>query len=356
MKVCILGDGLTTLVLAKALVNQGINVHLFSDLKIRKVNKNRTVGITRDNVKFFNENILNIQKLLWDINKIEIFTENLNQEKILNFENKKKLFSTIRNYELLSSLKKELNKNKLFKTKKIFNNFLQIQGNYNLIINCDYKNKISKKFFYKRIDKNYNSFAHTTIVKHDKIEDNNTAYQYFTKRGPLAFLPISKNETSIVYSVKGSKDVNLDYFIKKFNTKFRINKINKHSRFELKSISLRSYYHKNILAFGDLLHRVHPLAGQGFNMTIRDIKVLINLIKFSLDHGLGLDESICEKFEKKVKSRNYIFSNSIDLIYEFFNLESKIKNNILGKFVKHLGKNKIINKVFLNIANRGVQI
>ena len=80
------------------------------------------------------------------------------------------------------------------------------------------------------------------------------------------------------------------------------------------------------------------------------------MIKFNLDHGLDLDESICAKFEKKTKSQNYIFSNSIDLIYEFFNLESKIKNNILCKFVKHLGKNKIINKVFLNIANRGVQI
>ena len=35
----------------------------------------------------------------------------------------------------------------------------------------------------------------------------------------------------------------------------------------------------NILAFGDLLHKIHPLAGQGFNMTIRDIKVLLEIIK-----------------------------------------------------------------------------
>ena len=39
---------------------------------------------------------------------------------------------------------------------------------------------------------------------------------------------------------------------------------------------LRNYTHDNILAFGDLIHRIHPLAGQGFNMTIRD---LINLEK-----------------------------------------------------------------------------
>ena len=47
---------------------------------------------------------------------------------------------------------------------------------------------------------------------------------------------------------------------------------------------MRSYYYKNILAFGDMLHRLHPLAGQGFNMTIRDIKEIYKLIQFKIDH------------------------------------------------------------------------
>ena len=50
----------------------------------------------------------------------------------------------------------------------------------------------------------------------------------------------------------------------------------------LRSSNLRSYYYKNILAFGDLLHKLHPLAGQGFNMTIRDIKEILKIIKFKL--------------------------------------------------------------------------
>ena len=49
---------------------------------------------------------------------------------------------------------------------------------------------------------------------------------------------------------------------------------------QIKITNLRTYYHQNILAFGDQLHRVHPLAGQGFNMTIRDVSVLLRLIKF----------------------------------------------------------------------------
>ena len=43
---------------------------------------------------------------------------------------------------------------------------------------------------------------------------------------------------------------------------------------------------KIILAFGDMLHRFHPLAGQGFNMSIRDIKEILKIIKKRLDNGL----------------------------------------------------------------------
>ena len=47
-------------------------------------------------------------------------------------------------------------------------------------------------------------------LKHRKIQ-NNTASQIFTKNGPLAFLPLSEIETSIVYSIKGKKNINLKY-------------------------------------------------------------------------------------------------------------------------------------------------
>ena len=116
MDVCIIGGGLVGLTLAKALVNQGIYVDIFHNQNHR-INKSRTVGISKANIDFFNENILDIKKLTWDINKIEIYSENLKNEKMLNFQNKeKKLFFIVRNYELLNSLTLSLNKNKFFKS------------------------------------------------------------------------------------------------------------------------------------------------------------------------------------------------------------------------------------------------
>ena len=219
---------------------------------------------------------------------------------------------------------------------------------------CDVNSYFSKKYFYKNLTKTYNSHAFTAIISHEKCLNNNTASQIFTKNGPLAFLPISNEKTSIVYSIRYPKNINLLNLIKNYNSKYKIKKISKISTFELKAKNLRNYYYKNILAFGDLLHKIHPLAGQGFNMSIRDIKLLMGLIKSKLDLGLVLDSSICADFEKNMKHRNFIFSSGIDFIYEFFNFESKTKSQLLSKSVKSLGRNKYTNKFLTNLADSGI--
>ena len=93
---------------------------------------------------------------------------------------------------------------------------------------------------------------------------------------------------------------------------------------------------------------------EGFNMILRDIKEIMNLIKLKKTNGLMIDSSICIDFEKKSKNKNYLFSNGIDLIYEFFNLENKINNNILSKSLKFFGKNQNLNKTFIKFADNGL--
>jgi len=356
MRVCIIGGGLTSLTLAKALVNQNIFVEIIANKKNQIIDKSRTIGITKSNIDYFNNDIINIERILWKLKKIEIFSEKLKKkEELLKFENNnKQLFSIVRNYKLYNFLENSLIKNKFFKLNYKKNLLLCIK-NYDLVINLDFSNSISKKFFSKRIIKKYKSLAYTGILKHNKI-DNKIARQIFTKIGPLAFLPVSNNETSFVYSVNHFdefKKENLIELINHHNLIYKIKEIKNISSFELSSLNLRSYYYKNILAFGELIHKIHPLAGQGFNMTIRDIKTLLEIIKNKKNLGLQLNSSVNLEFQNKIKHKNFIFSNGIDLIYEFFNIDRKIESNFFVKSLKYFGNKQSVNKIFKKIADTG---
>jgi 2-octaprenyl-6-methoxyphenol hydroxylase len=365
MNVCIIGGGLTSLSLAKNLINKKINVHIYHHKKINHLISSRTIGISSNNFEFVNKNILKIsKKSAWKIKKIEIYSENSKNDKILNFENKQnELFFMVKNQEFYKLLNMSLLKNKFFKKiiikKDDFYEKIIKEKKYNLIINCDSNNFLSKKFFSKKIDKDYNSVAYTTILEHKKL-DNDTAVQVFTKSGPIAFLPISNKETSIVCSLdiknKEYTDNDILDLIKKNNPKFKIKKFFKLNNFKLKSSSLRNYYYKNVLVFGDSLHRIHPLAGQGFNMTIRDIKTISDIIQNRIDLGMQLDNSIFDEFEKKTKYKNFIFSSGVDFIYEIFNYDKKNQSENLSKFLKFFGKNEKLSNALIKFADKGINI
>jgi len=365
MKICLIGDGLISLTLAKALINNKIKVFMYYVKKKKIHNQNRTIGISSNNLDFIQREIIPLKKnLLCKINKIEIY--NNRKEKILNFqESNKMLFSIIKNKDLYNLLNTSLAKNNNFKKniiknksfyKKIFNS-----QKFDLVINCDSQNEINKKYFFLKIFKSYKSKAYVATINHNKII-NNKATQIFTKYGPLAFLPVSKTQTSIVFSIKNKSinnnlklsEANFKKLILENNNEYKINSINKFEVFKLNSKILRNYHNKNILAFGDILHQIHPLSGQGFNMTIRDIKILLNLIKNKESLGLQIDHSIYEEFENKTKHLNFIFASGNDFIYEFFNYDNFYTKFFSNKLLYYLNNNKLFNKLTLKYANKGL--
>ena len=366
MNICLIGDGLTSLVLAKILVNKKINVSLYGKKNKGIKFKSRTIGLSTSNFEFFSNEIINLKKKnVWPIKQIEVYSEKYNNQKILNFKNsKRQLLSIIKNNEIYELLNNNLTKKKLFKkffiTGNDFYRKILKEKKYDLIINCDGGNRISKNFFYKKINKNYNSCAYTTIIKHKKIS-NFKAVQIFTKLGPIAFLPISNYETSIVFSIIKNKSILNEKEVKNLiyqysNNYYKIKKFTKLEKFELKFSALRNYHYKNIMMFGDGIHRVHPLAGQGFNMTLRDIKILCKIIQDRIDLGLHLNETIFVEFENKMKHLNFIFGSSIDFIYEVFKLDNKLDNKCLNYLLKFANKNKFLHDLLSKYADRGLAI
>ena len=241
--------------------------------------------------------------------------------------------------------------------RNITKNILKKTKIYDLVINSENKNFISNKFFTNKIKKDYKSRAYTFLINH-RSKNNNIAIQVFTKFGPLAFLPLSNTKTSIVFSYEGVQinDEKIVDIFKKYNSFYSFVKINKIENFSLSFEMLRNYTYNNILAFGDLIHRIHPLAGQGFNMTIRDIRIISRLVNNRISLGLPIDISVAEDFQNSTKHLNYLYGKAIDGIYEFFRLDSNINNSISKPVFSILNKNSIFKKYSNILSDKGFNL
>jgi 2-octaprenyl-6-methoxyphenol hydroxylase len=363
MRICLIGKNLTNFVLAMNLANKNLNVDIIFGSNAEKKFSQRTLGISKENYNY----LLKINKQMkipaWPVKSIKIYSDKNNSKELLEFKNKKKEnFFLVKYIDIFNSFEKFCKKNKNIKLKKL--NYQSqtkqffLERNYKLIINSDKNSKFNKKYNNKKIEKNYNSVAYTGILIHER-KVNKEAIQIFTKFGPLAFLPLSQTKTSVVFSILNDFKMNeLQIFdlIKKYNLNYKIKKINELEKFNLKFFMSRNYLYNNILFFGDILHKIHPLAGQGFNMTIRDIKILSSLIDEKIELGLDLDESLFYDFQKKTKHLNYIFGIGVDFIHEFFKLDNKTNNLLSNSIFKILGKNKFFKKYATLIADKGINI
>ena len=353
MKICLLGNNLTNLVLANILLKKKINVEIITqDNPSLLINTIRTIAISNENYEFLRKNIKGFSNLGWPTEKIKIYSAKNKSSELFEFKNKNQSNFFLLKYSTLYNLMKK-NKSLKFINLKNYNLDDIKKRDYDLIINSEQNNLITKKYFQKKIEKNYKSLAHTAIINHKKIE-NKIASQIFTKNGPLAFLPLSKNQTSIVFSNNSRKLMDkssLLQIINKYNHQYKITKISEVESVGIKFLVLRDYFFKNILSFGDLIHKVHPLAGQGFNMTIRDIKSLSNILEENIKLGIDDGEIIAEKFQEINKHINFMYGFGIDAINSFFKFDSKLKNNLSGPIFKILKGNKFLNKYATFLSN-----
>ena len=353
MNICLLGNNLTNLVLANILLKKKINVKIIcqSEKSLSK-NTNRTIAISNENYKFLKENIKGLSILGWPTEKIKIYSDKNISSELFEFKNKSNSnFHLLKYIELYNLLKK----NKSLKFRKLKNlNFENLKkNNFDLVINSEQNNTITKKYFQRKIEKKYKALAHTAIINHKKIV-NKVAVQIFTSKGPLAFLPLSNNQTSIVFSCDSDKLINKKEFmeiIKKYNSKYEIKNISEIETFNIKFLVLRNYIFRNVLAFGDLIHKVHPLAGQGFNITIRDIRSLLNILDENIRLGINDGRLVAKKFEENNKHLNFMYGLGIDTINSFFKLDSKLNNTLSEPIFKILKGNKFLNNYATFLSN-----
>ncbi len=365
-RICIVGDGLSGLMTATVLSKvPGIVVNLIAKKGTKNADK-RTTAISDTNFKFINQNINTLgQKLFWPSKKIELFYET-SKEKI-NFLNlneaNSNLMYVFENDKVKSLLLKEISKNKVRLIRKDVKNLEELK-NYDLIVLClGGQSKIYDKIIKTRsIKKNYKEIAITGYVRHN-FKTLNTS-QFFLKEGPLAILPFSKNYFSFVWSVKKhffeNNSNKITTLVKNKIIEILKNKkdiiISNIQSYPI-SLSLRRQYHqKNILILGEGLHTIHPVAGQGFNLVLRDIKKLEEIIKYYVGLGISIKNSYAlNDFYNSRKPENTIMSLGVDATHGFFK-QNKYLDPFKEIIVKNIKNNEILKKFSKIISNRGLSL
>ena len=224
-----------------------------------------------------------------------------------------------------------------------------------VIISTGHENILIKKLFNDKIIKNsYKEFAITTIIQHSPI-NNIIARQIFLDDGIFAMLPISKDKTSIVLSIKNSMKIKSDYFFKEKIKKYASNYLKNLkfiSRLEKKDLNLmlrKKYYSERTLLFGDALHVMHPFVGQSFNMTLRDLKCLEKIIREKINLGLDIGGSdVLSEFSSETKPLNFSFALGSDLLKSGLAFK-KTRNDIF----KILNKSNFAKDIVFDVANKG---
>ena len=361
-RICIVGGGLSGLMAALALNKlEGLEVYLISKKNNHSKDK-RTTAISTSNYEFFNEVIDKLdKKLFWPSKKIDLFYETKDQNiNFLNFnEDSKNLMYVFENNKIREILIKEIKKKKIKILQKNINEQKDLDG-YDMKVLClGRSSKIYNSIIDKRsLDKDYKEIAITGYVKHN-LKNLNTA-QYFLKDGPLAILPFSKNNFSFVWSV------DKDYPKKDINTvvKFKICEVLKTKKIQISNqqsypltLNLkRTYYKNDILILGEGLHTVHPVAGQGFNLVLRDINKLQEILKYYTGLGMSLKSTpALEDFTYNRKSENIITGIGIDLTHNFFK-QNKLLDPFKETILKNISKNNTFKKISKFISNQGLLI
>ena len=354
----IVGGGLIGALTAFALCKKNFNV-LVIDKKNYTLKDNRTLAVNA-NSKEFLENLD-----LWNelnsrpqpINKI-IIKDYINSSPLFFVNKNESMGNVILNREIHELIRKKLKKLKILKT-NININFEDLKPNK--LININRTNYIFKKIIisvgksinqsqkYKSIVFNQGHNSYVGFFKHANDHES-VAYEIFSKEGPLAVLPSpysNRKKSTFIYSTnKKTSYSNIHSIIKKNFQSSHGNIIFDKSIDKFPVTPHIKKYDKDFIFIGDTLRSIHPVAGQGWNLGVKDIQTLCKLTeKYPLENSIFNSIYYSRRI---IESSIYLgFTSTINFIYEN---QNTLNRNIVKTGYESLRNFSFFRNIFIKQA------
>jgi 2-octaprenyl-3-methyl-6-methoxy-1,4-benzoquinol hydroxylase len=182
-----------------------------------------------------------------------------------------------------------------------------------------------------------------------------TAWQRFLPTGPLAFLPCADGRSSIVWTVPEAEAARLlaladDDFARELERAFdarlgAVLEVSPRRAFPLQRQLAKHYVHGRLLLAGDAAHAVHPLAGQGVNLGLRDIAALRAVLRAGTPTPTRL-----ARWARERASDNAVAAHAFEAINAAFSNDALLPTLVRGHALGLVGKVAPLGGFFLRRA------
>ena len=181
----------------------------------------------------------------------------------------------------------------------------------------------------------YDQSGIVVTVGHERDHDGR-AEEHFLPAGPFAILPLSGKRSSLVWTERRSEAARIialsdEEFHGELERRFglhlgEVKALDKPRAFPLSYFVARSFIAERLALVGDSAHVIHPIAGQGLNMGLKDVaalaEVVVDAARLGMDLG-GVD--VLERYQRwrrfdtmamgvATNSLNFLFSNQSTLL------------------------------------------
>jgi len=168
-------------------------------------------------------------------------------------------------------------------------------------------------------------YGQRAVVAHVATERPNegTAWQRFQPSGPLAFLPLGDGRSSIVWTLPDEEAARIlalddDAFCTELGSAFdfrlgAITSTTPRAAFPLRLRLASDYVMGRCVLAGDSAHTVHPLAGQGMNLGLRDVDCLLRVLRDARSRGVDAGAAhVLRRYERERRSENTLAAHALD--------------------------------------------
>ena len=376
----IIGAGFIGSIMALMLASRKLKVALIEKNKNLNVSDDRTTALSQGTTRILDE-INCWQELITFCQPIDqIYVSNKLSNNYLKF-NSRRL-----NEGYLGYIIENINFRKILNTKVRNSKFIDLYLNEkvvninqdricqvstpkydfltNLLVIADGRNSSSKdllgfKYYYKKYYQN----AYIFDIFHDKPH-HGIALERFFPEGPLAILPMlsekGRNRSSVVWTIDEAygdfSALSSSYlkkeFLQRYNNFFGNAYINsKPLKYPLNLVYCYDLYKKNAVLIGDASQGIHPIAGQGFNLGVRDCQLLFKNIEKST--FLGEDLASCaflNNYEKDRYLDRLLFIESTDKLNTLFSLQNSFLGSMIYLGFNFLNRSELLKNFLMRAA------